>query len=243
MALVNERSDRLTTVGRRDGAAYRLVMSVVYYFIPVVVIVGMLAYVFFYRAKMQQAIAQGHGPMMFHNTFAGWFRSFAPDEHIVALWQGVAYTGSASRAAQIGGAVLNEITSKAVGYSRYTPQVMAALSSHGRLLVIEEFSEMGQRGNFREVVVWGPGATAVAGAGAVPDHSGPPPENPFNRAVTLELVRLVGPDGSAYPCWLSPQSLEVTGAQRSVAAVLPVSPEQARATWDGAVARAQPRAA
>jgi hypothetical protein len=213
------------------------------YFVPVIVIVGALVYVFWYQAKVRQAVAEGHGPMMFHNTYAGWFPSFGADEHIVALWQGLAYTGSASAAAQVGGAVLNEITSKAVGFSKYTPQVFAALTSHGRLLIAEEFSEMGDRGNFKEVKVWDPGASAVTGTSAIPEHQGPPPKNPFNPAVTLELARLMGPDGSAYPCWLSPQSLEVTGQQRSASAVLPISAEQARAAWDGAVAQARPQAA
>ena len=67
--------------------------------------------------------------MMFHNTYVGTFRSLAQAEYIIALWQGLAYAGSQSAAAQVGGAVMNEITSKALGYSKYTPQVFAALTS------------------------------------------------------------------------------------------------------------------
>jgi hypothetical protein len=89
----------------------------------------------------------------------------------------------------------------------------------------------------------GDGARAATGAEAIPERRGPPPKNPFNPSVTLELARLVGPDGSVYACWLSPESLEVTGQQRRVSAVLPIAPEAARALWDGAVAQAQPRAA
>ncbi len=214
----------------------------VMYLVPVVVIVGMLAYVFWYRSQLAKAVAAGHGPIMFHNTFAGYFQSLAPEEYIVALWQGLAYTGDQSTAGQVAGAVLNEITSKAVGYSKYTPQVFVALTSQGRVLVAEEFSEGGQRGNYKEACIWTPGATAVTGAQAVPAHQGPAPKNPFNPSVPLELAALSGPDGAHYPCWLSPQSLEVTGAQRPVSAVLPIAPEIAAQTWATAVQQAQPAA-
>lgn len=215
----------------------------VMYLLPVVVIVGMLVYVFWYRSQLAKAVAAGHGPIMFHNTFAGYFKGLAPEEYIVALWQGLAYTGNQSTAGQVAGAVLNEISSKAVGFSKYTPQVFVTLTSHGRVLVAEEYSEMGQRGNYKDVCVWTPGAQAVTGQAAVPEHQGPPPKNPFNPSVTLELAAVSGPDGARYPCWLSPQSLEVTGAQRSISAVLPVAPEIAAQTWANAVQQAKPQAA
>jgi hypothetical protein len=212
------------------------------YFVPVVAIVAVLAYVFWYQAKMRQAVAAGHGPIMFHNTYAGTFRSLADGEYIIALWQGLAYTGSESAAARVGGAVLNEVSRKAIGVSKYTPYVLVALTSHGRVLVAEEYSEGGQRGNYNEVRAWSTGASAVSGAAAVPEHTGSAPKNPFNPAVPLELSALQGADGAPYPCWLSVQSLEVTGQQRPIADVLPVAPDVAAQVWASAIERARPAA-
>ena len=50
--------------------------------------------------------------------------------------------------------------------------------------------------------------------------------------VPLELSMLHGPDGYGYPCWLSAQSLEVTGQQRAVSAALPLAPEAAQHVWN-----------
>lgn len=88
--------------------------------------------------------------------------------------------------------------------------------------------------------MWWPGAHAIVGPAAVPEHQGPPPGNPFNPRVPLELCRLVGPDGNAVAAWLSGQSLEVTGQQRPIAMVLPMTAEVAAQVWHGAVAQAQP---
>lgn len=213
------------------------------YLVPVIAIAGIFIYVFWYQAHLRKAVAAGHGPIMFHNTYAGCFPSLGEGEYIIALWQGLAYIGSQSAAARVGGAVLNEISSKTVGVSKYTPQVFVALTSHGRVVVAEEYSEGGRRGNYREVCTWPTSATAATGPTVVPDHQGSAPKNPFNPAVPLELSVLSGPDGSQYACWLSAQSLEVTGQQRSVATVLPVDPQQAAAVWQGAVDRARPPAA
>jgi hypothetical protein len=210
------------------------------YFIPVIAIVAVFGYVFWYRAGLNKALAAGQGPFIFHSTYAGTFSSLAAEEYIIALWQGLAYTGSESAAAQVGSAVLNEISSKAIGYSKYTPQVFAALTSHGRLLVAEEYSDMGMRGNYNEVRTWGHGASAMTGAAAVPGHHGPPPKNPFNPSVSLQLAMLRGPDGSQFPCWLSPQGLEVTGQQRPISAALPIAPEAASHVWHSAVQQAAP---
>ncbi len=211
------------------------------YFVPVIVIAAALAYVFWYQSQVRKAVAEGHGPIMFHNTYAGTY-DLGAEEYIIALWQGLAYTGSQSAAGQVGSAVLNEISSKAVGVSKYTPQVLATLTSQGRLLVAEEFSDLGDRGNYKQIRTWAPGASAVTGAAAVPDHQGPAPKNPYNPAVPLELAMLSGPDGTQYPCWLSTQSLEVTGQQRSISAVVPMAPDAAAAVWNNAVQQAKPQA-
>lgn len=204
------------------------------YLIPVVMIVGVLVYTFVARSRIQQAVAEGKGPLMFHNGFAAYFPGLSPEEYLIGVWQGLTYTGSRGGASQAAGALLNQVSSRAIGVSTYTPQVFVGLTSAGRLLVAQEYSDFGDRGNYNEVHVWSPGATAICGPSAVPDHSGQPPKNPFNPAVQLELALLTGPDGSRFPAWLSPQSLEVTSQQRSIASALPIAPAEAAAVWSHA---------
>jgi hypothetical protein len=204
------------------------------YLVQVIAIVGMLVYVTIARKRINQAVAEGKGPLMFHNSYAGYFDSLGPEEHIIALWQGLSYTGSGSGVAQIAGALLNQVSKSAIGVSKYTPMVFVALTSHGRLLVAEEFSELGDRGNYKEVRSFGPGARAVVGPAAIASHSGPAPKNPFSPAVPLELAALSGEGAQAFGCWLSSRSLEVTGRERSISAVLPIDPGQAAAIWQTA---------
>ncbi len=209
------------------------------YLVPVIAIAGILIYSFMARARIQQAVREGKGPLLFHEGFAGYFQSLNPEEYLIGVWQGLAYTGSSSTAGQVAGAILNEVSAKAIGFSKYTPIVFVGLTSAGRVIVSEEYSEMGDRGNYKEVRIWGPGASAVAGPTAVPGHSGPAPKNPFNPAVQLELAVVSGPDGSHYPAWLSPQSLEVSGQQRSIASVLPIAAAQASEVWSRAQSSAR----
>ena len=205
------------------------------YLIPVIAIAGVLIYTFVARAQINKSVAEGKGPLLFHEGYAGYFQSLNQEEYLIGVWQGLAYTGSQSGASQVTGAILNEVSAKAIGFSKYTPMVFVGVSSAGRVLVAEEYSEMGDRGNYKEAHIWPPGTTAVAGPAAVPGHSGPPPKNPFNPAVQLELVLLTGPDGSKYAAWLSPQSLEVSGQARSIANALPIGAAQAAGVWSQAL--------
>jgi hypothetical protein len=209
------------------------------YLIPVIAIAGVLIYTFMARARIQQAVAEGKGPLLFHEGYAGYFPSLNPEEYLIGVWQGLVYTGSQSGASQVAGAILNEVSSKAIGFSKYTPMVFVGVTSAGRVLVSQEYSEMGDRGNYKEVHVWAPGATAVTGPAAVPEHNGPAPKNPFNPSVQLELAMVTGPDGGKFAGWLSPQSLEVTGQQRSIAAALPIDAAQAAGVWSQALATAR----
>jgi hypothetical protein len=205
------------------------------YLVPVLV-VGATVYYFFVMRKrvMGQIIASGQGPMMFHNTFAKHFMSLAAYEYIIGIWQGVVYTGSRGLVGQLAGGLLNELSKSALGRTRYTPNVFVALTSNGRILVSEEYTEDGDRGNYKEIIAWGPGATAITGPSAIPEHKGAGPTNPFNPRVKLELAALVGPDGSKFEAWLSPQSSEMTGQQRPISAALPIAPADAAAVWENA---------
>jgi hypothetical protein len=201
------------------------------YLLPVVAIAGVLLYTFVARARINQAVAEGKGPLLFHEGQAGYFQSLNPEEYLIGVWQGLAYTGSQSGASQVAGAILNEVSAKAIGFSKYTPMVFVGVTSAGRVLVSQEYSELGDRGNYKDVHAWTPGATAITGPAAVPEHTGPAPKNPFNPAVQLELAMLTGPDGSKFAAWLSPQGLEVTGQSRSIASALPIGAAQAAGVW------------
>jgi hypothetical protein len=205
------------------------------YLIPVIAIAGVLFYTFVARARINQAVAEGKGPLLFHEGQAGYFQSLNPEEYLIGVWQGLAYTGAQSGASQVAGAILNEVSAKAIGFSKYTPMVFVGVTSAGRVLVSQEYSEMGDRGNYKDVHVWTPGATAVTGPAAVPEHTGPAPKNPFNPAVQLELAMLTAPDGSRFAAWLSPQSLEVTGQSRSISSALPIGAAQAAGVWSQAL--------
>jgi hypothetical protein len=101
------------------------------YLIPVIAIAGILIYTFVARARIQQAVAEGKGPLMFHESYAAYFPSLSPEEYLIGVWQGLAYIGSQSGASQVAGAV---------GVSKYTPMVFVGLTSAGRVLVAQEYS-------------------------------------------------------------------------------------------------------
>jgi len=182
------------------------------------------------RCRIQQAVAEGKGPKMFHDGYAAYFPGLGEHEYIVGIWQGLVYAGARSAASQVAGGVLNQVSASTVGVSTYTPTVMVAVTTFGSLIIAEEYSDFGQRGHYKEVAPWSEGARAVTGPSAIPEHSGPAPKNPFNPTVQLELAVVQAPSGEQYHAWLSRQSLEVSGATRPLGAALPISAQQASAS-------------
>lgn len=196
-------------------------------------IVAMLVYMVMMKKRNSQAVAEGRAGELFHDVYAQNFTSLTPRERILCVWQGVAYTGSTAGGAHAAGAVANALASNLVGVSTYTPNVIVALMTSGRLMVIEEYSELGSRGNYREAVVWGPFARAVTGPTAIADHQGAPPANPFNPAERLELALLISPDGaSSYRAWLSGTGLGGNAQlAQPISRVIPIQPEVAAQMW------------
>lgn len=198
------------------------------YLLPVVAIVGMLFYSQVARKRVMGQVASGNGGQLFHDSQAGYFAHLGPRERIIAVWPGQAHVAPESTA----GAVLNAVAAHTVGISKYTPIVMVGLTTDGRVMVAEEYSEVGTRGHFKTVVILPPGARAMTGPSAIPEHQGPPPKNPMNVMQQLEAAALIAPDGSlAYRAWLSPVALAGANLARSIGAVLPFDPAMGPQIW------------
>ena len=180
----------------------------VYYVLPIILLAVIFAYVNFAR-KQALAAAANMSPeeaaQKFHAFYASYF-DLESDERIVGAWSGLEYQGAKSSARQAAGAALNSAAGALVGVSTYVPQVFVGLTSKGRVLVSREYSELGERGNYKQIAVLAPGTQAVGAATALEGGDpGAVPKNPFNPAVSLEFVELRSPSGEAYGAWMSPQ--------------------------------------
>jgi hypothetical protein len=198
------------------------------YFVPVIAIVGVLAYSQIARKNAQGKAAAGFGGQMFHDSQSNYFSGLGPRERIIAVWNGQAHTQPGSAA----GAVLNAVAEHTIGISKYTPTVMVALTTSGRLFVAEEYSEAGTRGYYKTVVTLPPGARAVSGPLAIPEYQGAPPKNPFNPMQVLEAVALYAPEGSmVYRAWLCSAALACPQLAQPISRVLPFDPAQGPQIW------------
>ncbi|HET7538210.1 MAG TPA: hypothetical protein VFK05_00010 [Polyangiaceae bacterium] len=208
-------------------------MNMLVYLVPVVAIVGMLFYTRWAQANVRARAAKGEGSQMFHDAYAGRFETLAPDERLIGIWQGLAYVTPTTTAGQVVGKLAKEAALGAVGISTYTPMIFVGLTTHGRLLVSEEYTDFGKRNNFKVVCSLPPGAYALTGQQANPQHQGAPPKNPYSVDAPLELVRLVSPSGGEqYLGWVTGAGA-MTGAATfvSILSVLPITPERAVGYW------------
>lgn len=198
------------------------------YLVPVIAIPGVLIYSQMARKRVMAQVAAGNGGQLFHDSQAGYFKHLGPRERIIAVWQGQAHVGPQSAA----GAVLNAVAAHAIGISKYTPTVAVALTTDGRVMVAEEYSEAGTRGHYKTAAILPPGARAFTGPSAIPEHQGPPPKYEANVMQQLEAAALLAPDGSlAYRAWLSPVALAGPQLARSIGAVLPFDPAMGPQIW------------
>ena len=206
-----------------------------YYLVPVIAIAGVFLYSAYMKKRVASLVAQGQGPELFHQAYAGQFTSMTADERIVALWRGQAHTGDQSTAGRLMGGALNELSKHAVGVSKYVPLVSVALTSSGRVHVAEEFSKGGKRGYFREARVYPPGAVAT-------DHGaeGHVPKNPFDPRAPMTLTELSGAGTESYVCWLGTQGIDLKNQQTPAHRMLPVTAEQAASVWTEAQSAAAP---
>jgi hypothetical protein len=209
-------------------------MSVIYYLVPVVAIVGMLFYTKWAQANVRKRAAAGEGPQMFHDAYAEKFESLHVDERLIGIWMGLAYVKPNNTVGQVAGGLAKEAALSVVGMSTYTPTVYVGLTTHGRVLVSEEYSDMGQRNNFKVVCALPSGARVLMGHEAYPEHQGSPPRNPYSADAPLELARLIG-QNAQYLCWVTGAGA-MTGASSfvSISSVLPITPERASTVWQQA---------
>jgi hypothetical protein len=210
------------------------------YLLPIVAIVGMLLYTRWAQANVKKRAAAGEGPQMFHDAYADKFDVLYPDERLIGMWMGQAYVTPTNTVGQVAGKLAKEAALGAIGMATYTPSVYVGVTTHGRVLVSEEYTDMGKRNNFKVVCALPPGATVVSGQAAKPDHEGAPPRNFHSADAPMELVRLMG-QGEQYLCWLSAAGA-MTGASSflSITNALPITPERATSVWQRA---SQPAAA
>lgn len=215
-------------------------MNVIVYLVPVVAIVAMLLYTKWAQANVRKRAAAGEGPQMFHDAYAEKFEGLHADERLIGIWMGLAYVSPTNTVGQVAGKLAKEAALGVVGMSTYTPTVYVGVTTHGRVLVSEEYSDMGQRNNFKVVCALPPGAQVVAGREANPEHQGAAPRNPYSADAPLELVRLIG-QNEQYLCWVTGAGA-MTGASTfvSISSVLPITPERASSVWQRA---SQPAAA
>ncbi|HWA75355.1 MAG TPA: hypothetical protein VG937_23620 [Polyangiaceae bacterium] len=206
-------------------------MSVIYYLVPVVAIVGMLFYTKWAQANVQKRAAAGEGPQMFHEAYAQKFEALHPDERLIGIWMGLAYITPTNTVGQVAGKLAKEAALGVVGMSTYTPTVYVGLTTQGRVLVSEEYSDMGERNHFKVVCALPAGAQVIVGREANPEHQGSPPRNPYSADAPLELVRLMG-QNEQYLCWVTGAGA-MTGASSfvSISSVLPITPERASNVW------------
>jgi len=210
------------------------------YLVPVLAIGGMLLYTRWAQANVRKRAAAGEAPQMFHDAYASKFDGLQSGERLIGMWLGLAYVAPTNTVGQIAGKLAKEAALSMVGLAAYTPTVYVGLTTHGRVLVSEEYTDMGKRNNFKVVCTFPPGSHVLAGPEAKPDHQGAPPTNTHSREAPLELLRLVGPS-EQYLCWLNGAGA-LTGAATfvSLTGVLPMTAERAAGIWQKA---SQPSAA
>jgi hypothetical protein len=203
----------------------------VMYLVPVVAIVGAFLYSKWATANVRARAAKGEGAQMFHDSQASNFSTLAADERLIGIWRGQAYVAPKAGVGQIAGSIAKEAALNVVGFSSYTPLICVGLTTHGRLIISEEYSEGGKRGHYKDVASFPPGTHAVTGPRAHPEHQGSAPSHGLGNP--LGLVRFIAPNGGdQYLGWLSDIGA-LTGAHSMVAigSVLPVTPERAMAYW------------
>ncbi|WP_437733634.1 hypothetical protein [Sorangium sp. So ce1335] len=183
-----------------------------YYLLPLVLIAAGIAYSMYVRKKVMAETANMTPEQLeqhFSDNYASYY-DLQPDERIIGNWSGVEYQAPAGAARRIAGGALNAASAAVIGVSTYVPNVQVGLTSSGRVLVSREYSDFGQRGNFKQHAALAQGTRALNQDATYPSQDiGSPPSNPFNPLVRLEFVQLRSPSGDTYEAWLSPQGSRV----------------------------------
>ena len=176
----------------------------IYYLLPLVLIAAAVAYSMWMKKKVANMNPE-EAAERFHEFNSQYFDPMG-EEKIVGAWSGVEFQGAQGLARKAAGAALNAASSAVIGVSSYVPNVQVGLTSSGRVLVSREYSELGSRGNFKQLKALGVGTKALTGQSCHPGEDlGKAPKNPYNPLVSLEFVQLRSPDGDIYEAWMSPQ--------------------------------------
>jgi len=181
----------------------------IYYFLPIILIIAGVAYSLYVR-KAALASAANMSPEQAAQKFQEFYSQYfeiPPGEQLVGVWSGVEFHAPKTMGQQAG-AVAGELAMNVVGFSSYVPNVHLGLTASGKVLVSREYSDMGSRGNFKQILALGSGTRALNAQTAHPgENIGKAPSNPFNPMVSLEFAQIRAPGGEAYEAWLSPQGV------------------------------------
>lgn len=184
----------------------------IYYLLPLLGVVLVVVVAKFGQKLALQSV-QNMSPEQarakMHEFYADSF-DLAPGETLFATWMGEEYQGDSSTAAQVAGAALNKLSSAAIGFSTYVPTVRIAVTSLGRVLIAREYSELGERGNFKQIFAFGAGTQALDASSARPGQAMRPPlAHPLGQNAPPEFVQFRAPSGQFYEAWmLGGQTLE-----------------------------------
>jgi hypothetical protein len=128
----------------------------------------------------------------------------APGESLKSVWISEEYQGSHSTGRQVAGAALNSLAGAAVGVKAYVPQVRIGLTTLGRVLFAREFSELGNRGHFKQALALDAGTQALDAATSHPGEAlNPPLQNPMGGGAPPEFVQFRSPSGQIYEVWVT----------------------------------------
>jgi hypothetical protein len=183
------------------------------YILPLLIAVAMGAYSVWARKRVgamtpEQARAHVHA---FHAT---WF-DLHEGESVVGFWSGIAHLGRVTTAERVGAAVLNSVSRDVTGVSTYVPYVHVGLTSLGRVLVSREYTDMFERGHFKQARAFPPGTRAVDVVAEQPGLDvGAAPFDASHLPGSLRLVQLRAPTTEPYEVWLSPQGSQDGYAER-----------------------------
>ncbi len=180
----------------------------IYIFLPIVIIVAVVAYTLWVRARTANLTPE-QAAEQFHASYAPYFK-LKGGERIVGVWNGVEFQGKKSAAGHMARDAINAASAELVGVSTYIPTVQVGLTSGGRLLVSREYSDLGERGIYKQHVAFNSGVEVLDAGAAYPgQHLGAPPKNPANPMVPLEFVQLRSRHKETYDAWLSPQGARI----------------------------------
>lgn len=201
----------------------------VYYVLPVVVLIVVVLVSYFGRKRALQgalAMTPEQARERINHYFASSFE-LAPNESLYAVWVGEEYQGEQSATQQVAGAALNQLSKVAIGVSTYVPQIRVGITSTGRVLVAREYSQLGDRGNFKQVISLERGTQALDAATARPDEVLKPRlANPMQRQPAPDFVQFLAPNGERYEAWIAAGQAGPEGffaAFRNVLAQVPAS--------------------